>query len=335
MRIAVARSYACLLVAAAQFRQLVVRALLRHNNGIGIFHRARAVRVSRQAVFYYYLCITYSSAAGMPSDNGSSKTNTLNYTQMSITREEELIGMQKASEAVAYALKEMTNYARPGMSTKQLDNYGAAILSDLGARSAPLLTYRFPGCTCISVNNEFCHGIPSDKRILEEGDLVNIDVSAELNGFFSDNGGSFVLGEDIHRHRKLIDASREILHKAIYSVKGGVRISDIGHLIETEAKKRGYKVIKNLTGHGIGKSLHEEPSEIANYRDRFNMARFKKNSVVAIETFISTTSTYAETLRDGWTMVGNKGGFMAQHEHTIVVTDGKPLVLTEMNGIWN
>jgi methionyl aminopeptidase len=254
---------------------------------------------------------------------------------MSITSEEELIGMQKASEAVAVALKEMRNYAQPGMTTKQLDDYGAAILSDFGAKSAPILTYRFPGCTCISVNNEFCHGIPSDQRILKEGDLVNIDVSAELNGYWSDNGGSFVLGEDVNHHQKLIDASKQILHKAIFNIKGGVRLSDIGYLIETEAKKRGYKVIKNLTGHGIGKSLHEAPGEIANYRDRYNLTRFKKNAVVAIETFISTTSTYAETLEDGWTMVGNKGGFMAQHEHTIVVTDGRPIILTEMNDIWN
>ena len=254
---------------------------------------------------------------------------------MSITSEAELMGMQKASEAVAHTLKEMRNYAQPGMTTKQLDDYGAKILSDFGAKSAPLLTYGFPGCTCISVNNEFCHGIPSDSSILKVGDLINIDVSAELNGFWSDNGGSFVLGEDINQHQKLIDASKKILHKAIYNIKGGVRISDIGHLIETEAKKYGYKVIKNLTGHGIGKSLHEEPNEIANYRDKYNLARFKKNSVVAIETFISTTSTYTETLNDGWTMVGNKGGFMAQHEHTIVVTDGKPIILTAMNEIWN
>jgi methionyl aminopeptidase len=254
---------------------------------------------------------------------------------MSITREAELIGMQKASEAVAFTLKEMTAYARPGMSTKQLDNYGGTILAYFGAHSAPYLSYKFPGYTCISVNNEFCHGIPSDKRILQEGDLVNIDVSAELNGFWSDNGGSFVLGADLNGHQKLIDASKQILHKAIYNIRGGVRISDIGQLIETEAKKRGYKVVKNLTGHGIGRSLHEEPSEIANYRDRFNKTRFRKNSVVAIETFITTTSSYAETLRDGWTMVGNKGGYMAQHEHTIVVTDGRPLVLTEKNDIWN
>lgn len=254
---------------------------------------------------------------------------------MSITNEAELTGMKKASEAVAHTLKEMSSYAQPGMTTKQLDDYGAKILSDFGAKSAPYLTYGFPGYTCISVNNEFCHGIPSQKNVLKEGDLINIDVSAELDGFWSDNGNSFVLGKDIHQHLHLIDASKQILHKAIYSIKGGVRISDIGYLIETEAKKRGYKVIKNLTGHGVGRSLHEEPAEIANFRDRSNSARFKKNSVVAIETFISTISTYAETLPDGWTMVGDKGGFMAQHEHTIVVTDAQPIILTEMNGVWN
>jgi methionine aminopeptidase, type I len=253
---------------------------------------------------------------------------------MSITREEEFIGMKKASEAVACTLKEMRNYAKAGMTTKQLDGFGAKVLAGFGAKSAPYLTYGFPGWTCISVNNEFCHGIPSDNRILQDGDLINIDVSAELGGFWSDNGGSFVIGEDINQHQKLIDASKQILHKAIHNIKGGVRISGIGHLIETEAKKRGYKVIKNLTGHGIGRSLHEEPGNIANYRDRYDLARFRKNAVVAIETFITTTSTYAVELNDGWTMVGNKGGFMAQHEHTIVVTDGEPMVLTEMNEIW-
>lgn len=254
---------------------------------------------------------------------------------MSITTEAELIGMKAVSEAVAYTLKEMRKFAQPGITTMQLDNYGGQILNDLGAKSAPRLTYGFPGWTCISVNNEFCHGIPSDKRTLTAGDLINIDVSAELNGFWSDNGGSFVIGNDINQHQRLIEASKQILHKAIHNIKGGVRIADIGFLIETEAKKKGYKVIKNLTGHGVGRSLHEEPSEIANYRDRFNPTRFKKNSVVAIETFISTTSTYAETLEDGWTMVGNNGGFMAQHEHTILITNDKPIILTEMNEIWN
>lgn len=254
---------------------------------------------------------------------------------MSITKESELIGMQKVSEAVANTLKEMKNFAQAGMTTKDLDEFGADVLKSFGAQSAPYLTYRFPGCTCISLDNEFCHGIPSNNKTLKEGDLINIDVSAELDGFWADNGASFVIGEDKNGHQKLVDASKEILHKAIYNIKGGVKISDIGHLIETEAKKRGYKVIKNLTGHGIGRSLHEEPSEIANYKNRFNLTRFRKNSVVAIETFIATHSNYAVTTNDGWTMVGNKGGYMAQHEHTIVVTDAEPMILTVKNEIWN
>lgn len=254
---------------------------------------------------------------------------------MSITKEAELLGIQKASEAVACTLKEMISYARPGMSTKKLDEYGARILADFGARSAPFLTYKFPGYTCISVDKEFCHVVPSEKRILKDGDLINIDVSAELNGFWADNGASFVIGNDIHHHQQLVDASKDILRKAISNIKGGVKISGIGHIMETEAKKRGFMVIKNLGGHGIGRSLHEQPEDILNYKDRYDSRRFTKNSVVAIETFISTASSFAMELNDGWTMVGNKGGYMAQHEHTIVVTDGEPLILTEMNGILN
>ena len=254
---------------------------------------------------------------------------------MSITREVELIGMKKVSEAVALTLKEMVDYVKPGMTTKQLDDYGKQVLTKFGARSAPHLSYGFPGWTCISINNEFCHGIPSHIKHIEEGDLINRDVSAELDGYWSDNGASLVVGKDINHHQPLVETSKKILQKAISNIKGGTRIADIGSLIETEAKKCGYKVIKNLTGHGVGRSLHEEPTEIANYRDRFNAKRFRKNSVVAIETFITTNSTLAVTLTDGWTMVGNRGGYMAQHEHTIVVTDGNPIVLTEMNGIFN
>src|SRR5688572_21131699 len=253
---------------------------------------------------------------------------------MSISTEAELTGMQQASEAVALTLKEMRNFARPGITTKELDDFGGELLQKFGARSAPKLTYNFPGWTCISVNNEIAHGIPSATRKLQEGDLINIDVSAELNGFWADNGGSFVLGEDIFNHQQLVEASKAILEKAISNIKGGVRINEIGRLIENEAKKAGYKVIKNLTGHGIGRSLHEAPSEIANYYDRYNLTRFRKNSVVAVETFISTGSTMANTLADGWTLVGNKGGFVAQHEHTLVITDGAPIVLTAMNEIW-
>ena len=254
---------------------------------------------------------------------------------MSISKESELIGMKKISEVVGTTLRLMTEFAKVGMSTKELDKYGGEILKSYGAKSAPYETYKFPGYTCISVNEVAAHGIPSEKIILKEGDLINIDVSAELNGFWSDNGGSFVLGEDIHNHQPLVDASKKILHKAINAIKGGVKIADIGHLIETEARKSGYKVIKNLAGHGVGRSLHEKPEDILNYRVKSNRERFKKNTTVAIETFISTNSTIAVEQNDGWTLVGNKGGFVTQHEQTILITDGAPVILTEANGLWD
>ncbi|WP_066218719.1 type I methionyl aminopeptidase [Formosa haliotis] len=245
---------------------------------------------------------------------------------MSITKESELTGMKKISEVVGTTLKLMREYAKVGMSTKELDEYGGEILKRYGAKSAPYETYGFPGYSCISINKEAAHGIPSNKKILKEGDLINIDVSAELNGFWSDNGGSFVLGKDIHNHQPLVDASKNILRKAINNIKGGVRISEIGYLIETEAKKSGFKVIRNLAGHGVGRNLHEEPENILNYSVK---------TKVAIETFISTHSTVAVELNDGWTLVGNKGGYVTQHEHTILVTDNYPVILTASNEIWN
>jgi len=254
---------------------------------------------------------------------------------MSITNEYELIGMKRVSEVVATTLRLMRDYAKIGMSTKELDDYGREILDGFGAKSAPYLTYGFPGHTCISVNEEAAHGIPSSSKILKNGDLINIDVSAELDGYWADNGGSFVLGEDIHNHQPLVEASKEILRKAIFQIKGGTKISDIGSVIENEAKKRRLKVIKNLAGHGVGKSLHEEPENILNYRVKTNKERFRKNTTVAIETFISTRSTVAVELNDGWTLVGNNGGFVTQHEHTILVTDQDPIILTESNGIWD
>lgn len=254
---------------------------------------------------------------------------------MSITKESDLIGMIEISEIVGSTLKLMREYAQMGMSTKELDNYGGEILKSYGAKSAPYETYGFPGYTCISVNEEAAHGIPSEKKILKEGDLINIDVSAELNGFWSDNGGSFVLGKDIHNHQPHVDISKQILRKAISKIKGGVKIADIGYLIETEAKKSGYKVIKNLAGHGVGRSLHEEPENILNYRVKSNRERFRKNTTVAIETFIATHSTMAVGLRDGWTLVGDKGGYVTQHEQTILITDSEPVILTASNEVWN
>jgi methionyl aminopeptidase len=253
---------------------------------------------------------------------------------MVIKTEEELLGMKRVSEAVAHTLRKMTEYAQIGMSTKEIDEYGRQLLESLGAKSAPFETYRFPGYTCISVNEAFAHGVPSDQVILKNGDIINIDVSAELNGFWSDNGNSFIIGEDLQGLQHLVDTSKEILRDAIAQISGGVRIADIGKLMETKAKKAGYTVIRDLGGHGIGRSLHEAPDAIMNFYDRFDTARrFRKDSVVAIETFISTKSVNIATAADGWTFTGSKGGFVAQHEHTLLITAGEPIILTAANGI--
>ncbi|NJK94032.1 MAG: type I methionyl aminopeptidase [Bacteroidales bacterium] len=252
---------------------------------------------------------------------------------MSITTDEELLGMQRVSVAVAETLRLMREYTRSGISASDLDYYGGTILKQYGAQSAPKKAYKFPGNTCISVNHEIAHGIPSSSKVLNEGDIINIDVSAELNSFWSDNGCSFIVGEDSRQLSPVVNVSRNILLKALDHISHGVLISDIGYLIETEARMAGFKVIRNLAGHGIGRKLHEYPEYILNFRDTGNKDRFRKNMVVALETFISTRSSYAITQDDGWTLAGNKGGFVAQHEHTIVVTSTSPLILTAQNGI--
>jgi methionyl aminopeptidase len=253
---------------------------------------------------------------------------------MQISNEEELQGVKKVSELVAHTLKSMIDFAKPGMSCKELDDYGGAILRDHEAISAPKITYKFPGYTCISLNNEIAHGIPHASKVLKDGQLVNIDVSAALEGYYADNGCSFVIGVN-NEHQQLVDASRDILMRGLNLIRAGFRISHLGKFIETEAQKQGYTVIRNLAGHGVGRSLHEEPREILNCYDRYNFKRFKKDSVIAVETFISTKSTLALTSSDGWTLVGNKGGYVAQHEHTILVTDEEPIILTKNNGVSN
>jgi methionyl aminopeptidase len=253
---------------------------------------------------------------------------------MSIESQQDLSGIKAVSEAVGLTLKKMREYSRPGMSTLELDEYGGSVLAGFGARPAPKITYGFPGFTCISLNNEVAHGIPSAGNLLKEGDLVNIDVSAELDGYFSDNGGSFILGNDVRNLNPLISCSKKALHKAIGQIRGGARIADIGTLIEAEAKRNGYRVIRNLAGHGIGRSLHEEPHDLLCYPEKSDRRRFRKNTVVAIETFISTRAIFVHEKGDGWTLVTKDGSFVAQHEHTILITENKPVVLTAANGIW-
>lgn len=252
---------------------------------------------------------------------------------MSIQSAQDLAGMTRIAEIVGETLRSMHEYAKAGMSTKELDEYGNAILHSYRANAAPKKDYGFPGWNCISVNQQAAHGIPSAKVILKEGDLVNIDVSAELNGYYGDNGASFVLGNDIQELSPLVEASREILYLAIAEIKGGVSIAKVGALIEQEAQKRGFTTLKNLVGHGIGRKLHEAPREIPCFNDTNNKGTFKSGTTIALETFISTKTRYVSEQEDGWTLQASDGSFVAQHEHTLLITDTTPVILTRNNGI--
>lgn len=179
------------------------------------------------------------------------------------------------------------------MSTKDLDLIGKAVLDEHGAASAPEKEYDFPGVTCISVNDEVAHGIPSASKILKAGDLVNIDISAEFGGFYSDTGISFVLGEGDERLQKLCNCAASAFQKGLDQAKAGKRQNQIGRAVYHEARSNGFTVIKTLTGHGIGRNLHEAPNHIMNYYDPFDNALFKNGTVIALEPFISTK---AETI---------------------------------------
>jgi methionyl aminopeptidase len=247
---------------------------------------------------------------------------------MTIRGQRDLDGLRTAGRAVAETLETMKASLREGITTRELDQVGAAVLKRHGASPAPAKLYRFPGTTCISVNQEAAHGIPSD-RVIRRGDLINIDVSAEVGGYFADTGFSVPFGIEAGELVDLCACSRRALGKALGVARAGERINRIGETVEREARASGFEVIRNLAGHGIGFKLHEEP-EILSWKDPRQRGVFKKGMAVAVETFVSTGARYAVEAGDGWTLVADDGGFVAQYEHTVVITDGEPMVMTRL-----
>lgn len=246
---------------------------------------------------------------------------------MSIQNEHDLICLKRIGSIVAEAREAMIKAVRAGVTTKELDRIGGEILAKYGARSAPNITYDFPGHTCISVNHIVAHGIPDD-TVLQNGDIINIDVSAELDGYFADTGASIVVGEGEPEKQSLCECAEESLYKALDAAEAGSKLSQIGRIVHQEARKKGFTVIKNLTGHGIGKSLHEEPAYILNYYDKKDRRLLTEGLVLAVETFISTGTEYVDDGRDGWAIITPDKSYVAQYEHTIVITKGKPIILT-------
>lgn len=247
---------------------------------------------------------------------------------MSITSVEEFQGMREIGRIVALARDAMSHRLRPGVTTAELDAVGEAVLRQNGARSAPQLCYGFPGATCISVNDEAAHGIPGPRRI-GPGDVVNIDVSAEKGGFFADTGASYPMpGASAATHR-LCTTVRSAWHAAASTLLPQGRIRESGRQVEAVARRSGYRAIRNLCAHGIGRWLHEAPLEIANAYDRSDRRRFTEGLVVAMEVFLAEGASWVQEAPDGWTLRTANGRRAAQHEHTVVVTNGEPLVLTE------
>jgi methionyl aminopeptidase len=245
---------------------------------------------------------------------------------MTIDKQEDLDGLIRAGRVVAEAREAMIEGVEPGVTTGELDAVGREVFRRHGARSAPRVTYGFPGSTCISVNDEAAHGIPSITRQLRRGDLVNLDVSAELDGYFSDTGISVAVGEVASIATRLLEATRLAQQDAMEAAQPGARLRDIGRAVQRRARRHGFRVIKNLNGHGIGRGLHESPAVPS--IDGGQRMPLHEGLVLAIEPFLSVSSDHVVDDEDGWTLRTSDRSLVAQFEHSIVVTRGGPLVLT-------
>lgn len=242
--------------------------------------------------------------------------------------EQDIEGLKKIGKVVAIIRDELKEMTKPGMRTIDLDLHAAKLFEQYGALSGPKVTYDFPGFTCISVNEEVAHGIPGD-RIIQEGDLVNVDVSASLDGYFADTGVSFVVGNGDPKLTQLCEASILAFEAGAQKIRAGSKRSNAGKATYNTAKKLGFTIITNLTGHGIGKSLHDDPEYILSYYDPTDNGLWKEGMVIAYEPFVSTKAEEVAEGNDGWTLKTDDGSFVAQYEHTMIITKGEPIILTK------
>jgi methionyl aminopeptidase len=240
--------------------------------------------------------------------------------------EEDFNGLKEIGKIVAAIRNELVEKTISGITTKELDDLAGELFENAGAVSAPKGEYNFPGFTCISVNEEVAHGIPSE-RVIQEGDLVNIDVSGSKNGYFADTGISFVVGEGEEVLSKICEVAKEAFEEGLKKIKPGSKKSGIGKAVIQTARKHGVTVIKNLTGHGIGRSIHEAPDHVYNYHEPWDDELLKDGMVIAFEPFISTREEEVIQKDDGWTYI-TEDSFVAQFEHTIIITKNGPMILT-------
>ena len=236
--------------------------------------------------------------------------------------------MREAGRIAATALKVAGEAVRPGVSTLEIDTVARKYIESQGARPNFLGLYGFPATACISINNEVIHGIPAKNRILKEGDIVSIDLGAEKNGYHGDNAATFAVGMISDEAQRLIDTTRESLYVGLKQAVAGNRIGDISNAVQVYCEERGYGVVRDFVGHGIGKELHEDPS-VPNFGTPGRGARLMPGMTIAVEPMINQGTWEVNQLSDGWTIVTKDGKLAAHFEHTIAITkDGECMILT-------
>jgi methionyl aminopeptidase len=245
---------------------------------------------------------------------------------MSIKSQAELKKLQVIGRIVRLTLEEMAAAVRPGVTTAALDSIGAAVLARHGAESSPPLVYGFPGTACISVNDEAIHGIPG-KRTLAEGDLVKLDVTAQKDGFVADAAVTVRVGQVSATADALARCAETAFRQGLKAARAGNRVCEIGRAVEREVRRCGFSVIRELCGHGVGRTIHEEPCVPNHYDPRFR-AKLTDGLVITIEPIIAAGGGRAELQPDKWTIRTGDGSLTAHYEHTVVVTRGEPIMLT-------
>jgi methionyl aminopeptidase len=245
---------------------------------------------------------------------------------MSIESSADLDGMKEAARVTRLTLDALEQHARIGVTTGELDAIAAAIYAEHGAQSAPTLTYGFPGHVLISINDEVVHGIPGPRRI-EDGDVVSLDVTVEKDGYIADAARTVIAGNGSAKARRLVRCAESAFKAALSVARAGVRVNEIGRAVQSEVRRRGFTVIRGLTGHGVGRAIHEEPS-VANEYDPFQLDVLTEGLVITIEPMISAGSARTYQDEDGWTIRTIDGSLASHYEHTLIVTKGRPHVLT-------
>lgn len=240
----------------------------------------------------------------------------------------ELSLMKEACKISAGALRVAGEAVKPGVSTAEIDRIAYEYIISQGAEPNFLHLYGFPATACISVNDEVIHGIPSKERILKEGDIVSIDLGAKKHGFNGDNAATFACGKISDEAQRLIDVTRESLYEAIKVAVPGGRIGDIGSCVQRYCEERGFSVVREYTGHGVGKELHEDPA-VPNYGTAGRGVRLLPGMTIAIEPMINQGTKAIRRLSDGWTVKTADGKLSAHFENTIAVTKDGPVILTK------